>query len=422
MPVARNSLWMFMGFGLRLVVQAAYFVFIARALGVVQYGAFVGVTAFVQILAPFCGLGSGSILVKNVSRDRSSYALYWGKALGTTLATGVLLFLVTLPLKKRVLSSGVSWHLLILVGLSDIIAIRLIEVAGQAFQAIDCLKQTAQLNLLPNIIRLLGAAFAFFYLHRISASEWGWFYLASTGLSAVVAIALARRRIGPPDHITILRPKEMLEGSYFSTSIAAQTLYNDLDKTMLARMSTLEATGIYAVAYRFVDVSFTPIRSVLYATYASFFRKGEGGLQATYKFLLRLLPIFSGYSLLIGIVLFAAAPLIPYILGKDYAEAIVALRWLALLPLLKSLHYPAADALTGAGFQGARTAGQVLVALLNGLLNLWLLPRYSWRGAAWASLASDGLLIVVMYFLIWWMLRAAGRKTAVPPAEIAAGP
>ena len=276
MPVARNSFWMFMGFGLRLVVQAAYFVFIARALGVVQYGAFVGVTAFVQILAPFCGLGSGSILVKNVSRDRSSYAMYWGKALGTTLATGVLLFLVTLPLKRLVLSPSVSWHLLILVGLSDIIAIRVIEVAGQAFQAIDSLKQTAQLNLLPNVIRLLGAAFAFFYLHRISASQWGWFYLASTGLSAVVAVLVTRRRIGPPDHITILRPREMLEGSYFSTSIAAQTLYNDLDKTMLARMSTLQATGIYAVAYRFVDVSFTPIRSVLYATYCLFFSQRRG--------------------------------------------------------------------------------------------------------------------------------------------------
>jgi O-antigen/teichoic acid export membrane protein len=30
--------------------------------------------------------------------------------------------------------------------------------------------------------------------------------------------------------------------------------------------------------------------------------------------------------------------------------------------------------------------------LFNILLNLWLIPAYSWRGAAWSSLASDGLL------------------------------
>jgi hypothetical protein len=26
------------------------------------------------------------------------------------------------------------------------------------------------------------------------------------------------------------------------------------------------------------------------------------------------------------------------------------------------------------------------------LVNFWLIPAYSWRGAAWSSIASDGLL------------------------------
>jgi O-antigen/teichoic acid export membrane protein len=420
-PVARNSFWMFAGFGTRLVVQAMYFLFIARALGVVQYGAFVGVTAFVQILAPFSGLGAGYLMVKHVSRDRSTYGEYWGKSLGTTAATGAILFLATLLLKRWALSASVSWSLLILVAVSDLIAFRIIEAAGQAFQAIDQLKRTAQLNILPNIVRLGGALFAFLYMHHITAGQWGWFYLASTGTSALIAILAVRWKIGPSGRIRILHPREMLEGSYFSTSLAAQTLYNDLDKSMLARMSTLEATGIYAVAYRFIDVGFTPIRSVLSATYTSFFRKGQESLRSTWKYLLRLLPVFSGYSLAVGAVLFAVAPLIPYMLGKEYAEATVALRWLALLPLLKSLHYPAADALTGAGYQGARTLAQVLIALFNAGLNLWLLPRYSWRGAAWASLASDGLLIVAMYSLIWWIMRRSPEKVSIESEGGSAG-
>jgi O-antigen/teichoic acid export membrane protein len=32
------------------------------------------------------------------------------------------------------------------------------------------------------------------------------------------------------------------------------------------------------------------------------------------------------------------------------------------------------------------------VAIFNVLINLWLIPAYSWRGAAWSSIASDGLL------------------------------
>ena len=40
--VARNTLWMFCGLGLRLVIQALYFVVIARSLGASGYGAFIG--------------------------------------------------------------------------------------------------------------------------------------------------------------------------------------------------------------------------------------------------------------------------------------------------------------------------------------------------------------------------------------------
>ena len=46
-----------LGNGLKLVIQAVYFVIIARSLGPEQYGAFVAVVAIAAILSPFCGFG-----------------------------------------------------------------------------------------------------------------------------------------------------------------------------------------------------------------------------------------------------------------------------------------------------------------------------------------------------------------------------
>jgi O-antigen/teichoic acid export membrane protein len=69
-----------------------------------------------------------------------------------------------------------------------------------------------------------------------------------------------------------------------------------------------------------------------------------------------------------------------------------ALRWLSVLPILKALHYFFTNALTGAGYQALRARIQAGVAVFNVLINLWLIPAYSWRGAAWSSIASDGLL------------------------------
>jgi O-antigen/teichoic acid export membrane protein len=95
---------------------------------------------------------------------------------------------------------------------------------------------------------------------------------------------------------------------------------------------------------------------------------------------------------------------VPHIIGPEYTRTVEALRWLSLLPVLKALHYYFSDALSGAGYQAVRMCIQVAVAIFNVLINFWLIPAYSWRGAAWSSLASDGLLalgIGTAVFVLW---------------------
>src|SRR5208283_3223197 len=60
--------WSFMGQGGRLLMQLAYFAVVAHTLGPKEYGAFVGATALASVFAPFCGVGIGNIVVKNVAR------------------------------------------------------------------------------------------------------------------------------------------------------------------------------------------------------------------------------------------------------------------------------------------------------------------------------------------------------------------
>jgi O-antigen/teichoic acid export membrane protein len=190
---------------------------------------------------------------------------------------------------------------------------------------------------------------------------------------------------------------EFHEGLYFSTGLSAQTVYNDIDKTMLARLSTLDAVGIYAAAYRLIDVAFIPVRSVMAAAYPGFFRSGSEGIAGSIAYGRRLLKSMAFYSAGVGAIMLALAPLVPHILGAEYARTAEALRYLALLPLLKSIHYVGADSLTAAGYQWLRTLVQTIIAVFNVLINLWVIRAYSWRGAAWSSLASDGLLAVILW-------------------------
>jgi O-antigen/teichoic acid export membrane protein len=401
---------MFMGQGMRQLLRAVYFLIIPRALGVDQYGLFVGVTSLAAILAPFATIGIGSLLVKNVSRNKSVFSEYWGNSLLLSVSSGSALILLMMAVTRIFLPGKVPWTLVFVVAISDLLFAKILDVGAQAFQAFDQLGKTAKLNVIASLSRVIGAVIFVAFFRRSGAMMWAWFYLFASILTTVLTMWWVNSSLGRPV-LALWRIKpELLEGCYFSVSMSSQSIYNDIDKTMIVQLSTLDSAGIYAAAYRLIDVAFLPVRSLLWAAYPSFFRHGESGLAASTKYARRLLPRASLYSLLACLVLFVGAPVVPHLLGAEYARTTVALRWLSPLPLLKTLHYFVADSLSGAGLQGLRTAVQVGVAVFNILLNLWLIPAYSWRGAAWSSLASDGLLAASLWIVVFLLGRQEGAR------------
>jgi O-antigen/teichoic acid export membrane protein len=242
-------------------------------------------------------------------------------------------------------------------------------------------------------------------MHRVTLHRWVLVYLLATFLGSVYAVTRGRQLWGPPcTDLTALR-EDAAEGVLFSIAGSATTVYNDIDKIMLSKLVNLASTGVYAAAYRVIDVTMTPVRSLAGAAYPQFFRKGVGGFAATYRYALSLITKSATYGLFVTAGLWLFAPVLPHVLGSRYAAVVPAVRWLALIPFLRCIHSFLADAFSGAGLQRVRTAIQVGVALLNIAINLVILPRYSWRGAAWASLACDGLLVVAFWLSALYYLR-----------------
>ena len=387
---------MMTGQSARLVIQAIYFVLMARNLGVQQYGAFVAVTAAAAIVSPLVGNGTGILMIKNVARDRSLFGEYWGNALLMTLVSGAALTVGVTAACLALLPKSIPSVVVLLVVIADVLVSRFVDVTGWAFQAVEMLGWTSYLNVFASFTRL-GGIVVIIAMHRPTLVAWSVTYLVTWSICAVVGTGCVLWRLGRP-RLALHRIRgELREGFYYSSGLGAMTIYNDIDKTMLARLGSLSATGIYAAAYRLIDVAFIPVRSLLAAAYPGFFRNGHHGITSSLAYAKRLLPRALAYSAAVAVGLLVAAPLVPKVLGPEYARTTEALRWLALLPLLKSMHYFVADALTGAGYQGLRTLVQVLVALFNVLVNLWIIPAYSWRGAAWSSLASDGLLAASLW-------------------------
>ncbi len=339
------------GQGARLAIQAAYFTVIARSLGVRNYGAFVGVVALVGILYPFATGGRGSILVQNVARDRRAFPAMWGAALSTIAVWGSMLVTFAALISHFALPGSIPLRLVLLVGVSDIVGLNVTTVAGQAFQSFERLNWMAALSVLASASRLAGALILYSVQHFPSPLQWGYVYFCSTAVVTIAACVFVSRKLGMPAWNLPRSWREIREGLYFSVGLSAQTVYNDIDKTMLARLSTLAATGIYGASYRIIDVAFSPVSALLYAAYPNFFKKGAAGVASSLSYAGRCCCGRSSMPRPSPWRFFLCAGIVPYILGAQYRDTAEALRWLAPLPILKAIHYFLSDALSGAGYQ-----------------------------------------------------------------------
>jgi O-antigen/teichoic acid export membrane protein len=407
--LAKNVGWMFLGRGLNFIVQAAYFILLARLLGAAPYGTFVGAVAAVSLLSQYSALGSGMILIREVSRDKKRFQQYWGNVIVTSITVGLLCVTVFASFGKWMVGPA-SASIIVLVAIGECTCARIAEGAGQAFQAFEQLKLTAALTSITNISRLGAATGMLVILHHSNVRQWAVASLVVSCFSMAVSLIMVSTRLGQPKLDIALFKKHFFEGIGFSIAASSCSAYNDIDKAMLSRYGMLAAGGIYSMAYRVVDIGFAPIASVHLAAFPRFCQLGIGGARGSIALARKMLNKTVVISLVIAAAMYLAAPLIPYVLGKSFASSVSALRWLCILPAFRNLHMTSGDVLTGAGYQKYRTATQIIAALFNFGINLWLIPAYSWHGAAWSSLATDGLLAGLNLLILAWLLRNENRQ------------
>ena len=416
--LARNSAAGLVLQVLRLGVQAAYFVALARALPVAGYGAFVGAAGLVGLAAPFAAWGAGDLLVQRVAREGAPFARAWGEALRTVAVAGMVCLLLVIPFGRWVLPPAVPTALLACVVVAECCGGALVSTAAQAFQAREQMARAGTVWVVLSAARLAGALALLGGLAPRTPAAWGVAYLGTTAMAAAWAVWHVGRELGRPARPGPRAPGATGQGFQYALGLAATSLYNDVDKTMLARMATLGATGAYGAGSRMVELSFAPVTALLSASYARFFREGAGGVAPAARLARRLLPAALAYASVTAAALWLLAPAAVHVLGNGYREVADVVRLMAPLPLIRAWQYFAANALTGGGRQPVRSAVQVAAAGLNVGLNLLWIPAHGWRGAGWATLVAEGALAAVLWACVGHHAREQSRDLARVGGEV----
>lgn len=400
---------MFAGQGLSLVFQVGYFIILARLLGTLQYGIYVGAVALVAILSQYSSLGSGQVFLRYVCRNHQLFSRYWGNILMATTTLGIL-FVGVIALTGPHLAHSYSRGMLVCVAVGDCLCAQLTLACARVFQAFEQTRMMATLNLITNGLRATLAGVLLLALHKLSASQWVVASLIVSAAAVIIAVILVTRKFGNPEFSVRLLRETAGEGFVFALTTSTSGLYNNIDKAMLGHYGMNLANGIYTMAYRVVDIGTYPTYSIHAAAFPRFFRKGADGTRETAKYARKILRGTSPLELIVVLAMFLFAPILPKILGHGFRDSVNALRWLCLLPFFRTFQFSAGDALTTSGRQSLRLGTQTLAAAFNFGVNLYLIPRYSWRGAAWSSLATDGGLAILNWIVLAFCLALDRRR------------
>jgi O-antigen/teichoic acid export membrane protein len=405
----QDSFWMILNRVISSVIQVIYFILLARMLGNEYYGLFEGTKSLWSMVFPFVGLGMGNVLIQNVTRDRGRFSQYWGDALLVSIVSIGIALVAVFPLAVLLLPASPPLFILLLF-FGDLVGLKFCQLAGATYIANNQVKQGAKLDLLYTFCKLIAVFLLPLFPENNRLISWGILYCLGSILPAIVLLVLAQKRFGKPEfNIKSFKTNQLSQGFYFSLSDSASNINGQIDSTMLVSLSTPLAAGVYGAGVRFIGMAVLPILAIQTACYPRFFRHGEKGIRGSLIFVRQLFPFALFYGVVSLFALIAFSSWVPKILGDDFQEASSVLIWLSPVILAVSLQGLAADALTGAGFQRSRSIVQVAAAILNVALNLYLIPRYSWHGAIWATLSSEAFKLIALWSIVFVVLRKSKK-------------
>lgn len=399
--LAKNTLLVTVGMSLRAILQFVLFVSIARFLGVREYGKFIAVMAVITFLVPLVGFGTQILVLREVAIDKARFARHFGKSLVVIGTCAFPFLLIALIIGNWLLPKEIPLTIVFNIALAELLFGPVIDLSGKVFQAIE--RFTHMMVIVSGLIMLRLIFFGFMLAvgGPIDAANWSTYYMMATALAMVGALGIVFKNIGLPKLNFQSVFATMREGVDYALTGAASRVNSEIDKVFLARLTSLEITGAYSVAYRFTDIVMIPVNALLESSAARFFREGANGIISSSTYAKKLLPIPVLYASLGGLLLYFCADFIPLLLGSEYIVSVPMLKLLAILPLMLMLRSFLCMIVIAGGHPRYNCIVYLAGALINIGLNFYLIPRFSWAGAALATIFAE----IAMIFFLWLIIR-----------------
>ncbi len=383
------------------LIAFVYFLFLARVMMPERTGVFFLVTSIITMFSVFTDLGVTSILIRETAKSPENQKEIIQRAVGLkillTVFSVVLVFCASFFFQYDAQVTRFIW-LTMFVMVSDALTLLCYgilrgaqklryEATGMFLNQLSTVGfGVVSLLISPNVFYLilaliLGSVLNLLYAIRCVALNFGWRILIPSWNRKELVFLL----------------KTMIP---FALAGIFTKIYSSIDVLLISKLMDATSIGIYSVAYKFTYAfQFLPL-ALAAGLYPSLSATVESNKDATTRTMMR--SIWYLLLIVIPIVfgIWLIAPEMVGLVGDGYTESVSILRILIFVLIPSFLEVVFGAFLNASNKQASRMKIMGIAMLINGGVNLALIPVFGLMGAVIGSFTSFFFMILLELVLI----------------------
>ena len=382
------------------ILQFVVMLYAARLLSKEYFGKFSFALSLSLIAMVLADLGINTLLVREISRKKGAAGKYFINAFSAKIVLSLITYLIVVIALNLLGYPSDARKLVYIVWLFTILS-TFTELFYSIFRAFEMMFYDAFLKILRMILLTIASLYILFKGYGVFVFSYSFVVVEIIVLAFAFIIAI-RKFIKLDSMISIIFIKSLVKKALpFGLAFVFGSIYFYIGSVMLSKIRGDEEVAIYSVAYNIaLAIIFIPTvyTNAIYPVLSRYYKESREKLGLLYEKSFKYLYII-GLPISIGLYLLSAR-IIELFYGKTYAGAIIALQIISWYLFIKFLNFLLGIVLSSTDEQNKRMLGQGITAIFNVALNLILIPRVGYIGAAWSTLFTEVFLFVVYYWYV----------------------
>jgi len=409
--IYRNLLFLISGEITSKILQFVLMVYAARILDRASFGKFSFAISLSFIAIITADLGINQLLIREIARDKKNANKYFINAFIVKLIFALITWLFIIVLLNALNYPKDTRYVVYLIWVFTIIS-SFTDLFYSIFRAFERMFYDSLIKTLRMVILTPLGLYILFSGYGVMA--FSAVFIAVEVLMVCIACVIAQKKfIKVRLDLSFKFMKGIVKTAFpLGMAFFFSSIYFYIDSVMLSKMKGDVEVAVYSVAYNLaLAILFIPAvyTNAIYPVMSRYYKASREDLIYLYKKSFKYLYII-GLPISAGLYILASR-IIVFLYGNQYLGSVIALQIISWFLFIKFLNYLMAYALSSVDQQNSRMIGQGLTAVFNVALNLILIPKMGYIGAAVSTFFTEIFLFILYY---WYVSKSLHRFNFVP--------